>query len=626
MQKVVLVFVLFSLLLSGCGTFEVYVETTPVGESMLPIGAAPTEEPGLTLNSTSEQIQRAMLESAIEWKSIWMDGTVTEFAVDGSNQKTTTREQVWIDLTTNRFRVLSGPVDGEAERFLTSDGLTILDMDLTSGESQSRPLPEMPEPKQFVPTLKPGFAYPQPLWGQIGTRLSQLAFSSDFAQNEGIFKTVALEKIADREALVVEWTYIQNELPSWRMWLDTETAVILKMQNFDKAGGDTIRTETLVQQVRFDDVFANSLFGAPASLPQFSDVAGNPLSASQPVPTASSDPDPLNFVYFFVSDHNYGNEKIQFMRAPGSCVAGLIVCPEAEVVSTPFDVKFNLSALVWSPGGDAAAMPYPVSSDGNKANLFLFDPQAQSWKPLAEFNYIDPPMWSGDGEWLAFRVQDGEGKDEIYVVQRDGTQLTNLSANESLPAEGQPYVLNGWISNNVILRGRNDSVYLLRVDDGVVKPLFDTPWAKSNFVPSPDGYFLAYMDANDERAVLKLLTPNGNTSRDLATFEKSSFYPIVWSRDGTQVAFAKLTNDLAMGQDVYIVAKDGTNLRQVYHSTAASITEIVFSPDGKYLLIQDDDATGRHLFVVDLGTMEKHMVQVPNLPLNWWVLAPSWQP
>jgi Tol biopolymer transport system component len=187
-------------------------------------------------------------------------------------------------------------------------------------------------------------------------------------------------------------------------------------------------------------------------------------------------------------------------------------------------------------------------------------------------------------------------------------------------------VLNGWISNNVILRGRNDSVYLLRVDDGVVKPLFDTPWAKSNFVPSPDGYFLAYMDANDERAVLKLLTPNGNTTRDLATFEKSSFYPIVWSRDGTQLAFAKLTNDLAMGQDVYIVAKDGTNLRQVYRSTASSITEIVFSPDGKYLLIQDDDATGRHLFVVDLGTMEKHMVQVPNLPLNWWVLAPSWQP
>lgn len=624
MQKLFVILVLCAVLLSGCGTFEVYVETTPVGESVLPVGAAPTEEPRLSLNSTSPEIQRAMLESAAEWKSIWMDGTITDFAMDGTNSQTMTREQVWIDLTTNRFRVLSGPVDGEAERFLTSDGLSILEMELENGESQVRPMPEMPEPKQFVPTVQPGHASPQPLWGQIGTRLSQLAFASDFAQNEGTFTPVAVEMIAGRETLAVEWTYIQNEMPSFRMWLDVETAVILKMQNFEKTGGDVVRSEAVVNQISFNDVFANSLFGVPSALPQFSDVAGNPLFESAPVPTASSDPDPLNYVYFFVSDHNYGNEKIQFMRAPGSCVAGLIACPEAEVVSTPFDVEFSLSSLVWSPGGDVAAVPYPVSANGNTASLFLFDPKALTWNSVAEFNYIDPPMWSPDGQWLAFRVQDGQGLDEIHAVRRDGSGLMNLSASEKLPADGQPYILNGWINNNIILRGRNNIVYLMRVDDGSVKPLFDTPWAKSDFVPSPDGYFLAYMDANDERAVLKLLTPDGNTTRDLATFEKSSFYPIVWSPDGTQVAFAKLTNDLAMGQDVYLIGSDGTNLRQVYHSDAG-ISELAFSPDGKYLLLQDDDATGRHLFVVNLSTMEKHMLQIPNLPLDWWILAPSWQ-
>src|SRR6185503_9588293 len=126
MKKVFLVLVLFSLLISGCGTFEVYVDTTPVGESELLAGAAaPTVQPGLSLDSTSEEIQDAMLESATKWKSIWMDGTVTYFAMEGTDsQTTTTREQVWIDLTTNRFRVLMGPADGEAERFLTSDGVT----------------------------------------------------------------------------------------------------------------------------------------------------------------------------------------------------------------------------------------------------------------------------------------------------------------------------------------------------------------------------------------------------------------------------------------------------------------------------------------------------------------------
>jgi Tol biopolymer transport system component len=267
-----------------------------------------------------------------------------------------------------------------------------------------------------------------------------------------------------------------------------------------------------------------------------------------------------------------------------------------------------------------------VSAGGTGQNgLYLFDPEDQNWRLLTEFNFIDPPLWSPDGEWLAFRVQDGEGRDEIYAIRRDGMQLTNLSANENLPAEGQPYVLNGWISNNVILRGRDDGIYLLRVDDNLVKPLFDTPWKKSDFVPSPDGYFLAYSDVTDAQTVLKLLTPDGKTTRELGTFASGSIYPLEWSPDGTRLAFAKITNDPAQGQDVYIIDSDGRNLQQVYHSQAAEVDSLHFSPDGRYLLFKDYDATSRHLFVIDLSTMEKHMLMVPNLSLDWWWMAPSWQ-
>ncbi len=627
MRNVFFALVVCSLLLSGCGTFEIYVETTPSGNSALPSGAAaPTAEPTLSLNSTSEEIRTAMLESATNWKSIWMDGTVTYNAMPQTDsQATILHEQVWIDLTTSRFRVLTGPANGEAEQFIASDGISIIHMDLKTGESQMSQMPEFARVGQFVPTFQPGTVQPQPLWGQIGTTLSQLAFSSDLAQNEGVFKPVAMETIAGREALGVEWTETGYELPAFRIWLDAEKGIMLKLQSFGKDSRDVIYSDAAINTVSFDDVFADKLFKSPSAMPKFSDVAGIPLAADEPAPTASSDPDPLNYVYFFTSDHNYGNENVQLVRVPGSCVAGLIACPEAEVIPGPADLKFSLSSLVWAPNGNAAAFPYPISTDGNSARLFLFSPQTNEWIALADFNFIDPPMWSPDGQWLAFRVQDGQGLDEIYVVHRDGSGLMNLSASEKLPTDGSPYVLNGWISNNVILRGRNDMVYLMRVDDGMVKPLFDTPWAKSNFVPSPDGYFLAYMDVNAQRAVLKLLTPDGNTTRDLATFEKSSIYPIIWSPNGTQLAFAKMTNDPANGQDLYVIAKDGTNLRQVYHSTAASITDIIFSPDGRYILLQDDDATGRHLFVIDLNTMEKHLVQIPNIPLDWWWLSPSWQ-
>jgi hypothetical protein len=627
MRKVFLFAILITLLISGCGTLEIYIDATPVGNSILPEAAiiTATPETSLSMSSSSEEIRQFMLQSATNWKSVWMDGTATNYAMDGTRAQTTIREQVWIDLTTDRFRVLIGPADGEVEEYLASDGMSILEMDLRSGQSRSRPLPDFAKTGQFVPTPEADTASPQPLWGQMGTPLSQLAFTSDFAQSNGTFTPVATESVAGRQALVVDWTFAQNQLPSWRMWLDTNAGVILKMQTYDKEGGSTVRSEAVVNQISFDDVFADSLFGNPFSIPQFSDRAGIPLNPSEPAPTRSSAPDPLRDVYFFVTDHQYGNEKSEFVRLPGSCVAGLILCPEAEVIPTPFDLKFAVTSLVWSPDGSVAAFPYPISADGNRAALFLFNPRDLTWKSIAEFNFIDPPMWSPDGNWLAFRVQDGMGKDEVYTIHPDGTGLTNLSANAKIPAEGQPYVLNGWINNNVILRGRDDMIYLVRADYPTVKPLFDTPWIKSIFFPSPDGYFLAYVDVNDQSAALKLLTPDGNTTRQLAAFDKASIYPVIWSPDGKQLAFVKMTSDLAGAQELYTIGVDGHNLQQIYQSDMAGMIGLGYSPDGGYLLSEDSDATGRHLFVVDLSTMEKHMLTVPNIPRAWWWMAPSWQ-
>ena len=629
MRRSIILFIALSLLASACGTLEIALETPPPAIAELPMASKsdkmPTAEPGLSLNSTSEEIRRAMLESTTNWHTIWMDGTFIGYDPGATEAPPVLREQVWVDLPTSRFRSLTGYVDGPMEKLKASDGAAVLEMNLQTGHSQSNPLPDLGTEKQFVPEYQPGYAYPQPLWGQMGTTVSLLAFPSDFAQSEGTFKPLAMERVAERETLVVEWTYVQNDLPSWKAWLDTETAVILKMQHFGKEGAGTVQSETVINQVVYDADFHDSLFRAPSTPPQFSDVDGNPLTASEPAPTASTDPDPLRQVYFFVSDHNLENETTQLMRVPGSCVAGLSPCPEAQVVSAPFGWNFGLTQLVWSPSGDAAAFVYRTG-DGFRYRLFLFDPAAQTWQSLAEFNSIDPPYWSPDGSWLAFRVQDGNGTEEIYAIRWDGSQLTNLSASENLVGEGHPYMLNGWINNSVILRGRgNNIVYLMRVEDQFVKPLFDTPWAKSDFVPSPDGYFLAYMDPSDQSTVLKLLTPDGNTARDLTSFPGGSIYPIGWSPDGTSLAFARITNDPANGQDIYLISQDGSNLQQVYHSDLGSINGIDFSPDGRYLLFQDDDATGRHIFVVDLSTLEQHILQVPNLPLDWWWLAPSWR-
>jgi WD40 repeat protein len=640
MNRFVTISLCLLLFLSACGTLEISVDRTPTpnlgatavvgtlqaqnaqlatqNATLNPISAA------LTMDSSSEIIRQKMQATSTFWQTIFVDGTITWYAPAGETAPAQVfHEQDWIDHPTHRFRVLLGPAGGAAETFKACDGVTILNIDLKSGQSQSNPLPKFAQDTSPV-------AGQDMLWGQIGTPLSEIALSTDYAATGGVFVPLKLETVAGRQTLVVDWTRADTNQHAFRAWLDVETGVILKLQEFGKGGGDTIQGERVVNQVVYNTGFADALFGPPSSPAQFSDVNGVPLTPTAQAPTPSTQADPLGQVYFFISDQKYGDETVKLVRLPGSCVVGQNACPQPEDVSTPSPLNFSLTPLVWSPDGKVAAYAYPGNKTGDKTDLFLFDPIKQSWTSLAEFNFIDPPMWSPDGNWLAFRVQDGQGNEDIYAIRRDGTGLTDLTASDKLSSDNRPYIADGWISGSVILRsgkpGTEGNVYLMNPQDGTVKSLFETLLIKSQFFPSPDGERLAYFEYSDNspRRVLELVDAGGTTVHELFVFRDGSIYPVVWSPDGAKIAFMYAGDPSQTRQDVYMVNRDGTELSQVYRGMMVST--LAFSPDGKSLLIQDDDAAGRHIFVVDLATLEQHMLQAPDLPLDWVWLAPSWQP
>ena len=574
----------------------------------------------LSLDSTSEQIQRAMLESATYWSTLQMEGSIVRFLGDGATQEF--QEKVWLDPLNNRFRVES--TNGNIK---LSDGANIYNANLNSGNMESYPYPDSGKVGQYVPALVTGESHPNPIWGQIGTPLAELAFSSDYAQGQGIFSAVGTKSVAGHDALVVEWRFEPNSAPVWKIWLDMKTAVMLKMQSYSKDGSGRLEEERAVTSISYDLAFDSATFALPSDLAQV--VASTPINGGQPFAADSNPKNETGEIYFFLQPRGAGG-SIQLAKVSALCIFDSAKCPALEKVDVPFPFKFTINALSWSPNGQYAAFSYSDQPNGTPTKLWLFDPKAKTWIPLAQFPFIDPPFWSPDGTWIAFRSQDGLGGEDVYVVRPDGSELKSISAD--LPAEGRPYIMDGWYTENVIMRsaipGRAGDIYLVRAANGQARPMFETQLTKAQFVASPDAGFLAYDEYDETTQVhsVKVMEPDGANQVTIAQFTAGSIYPMVWSPDGSLIAFNYYSfNNGEPTAEVYVITRTGKNLSLVYEGM--TIGRLIFSPGGRYLLVEETTSiTGGHLFVVDLGTLKVKILDAPGLSTDYDWYAPSWRP
>jgi hypothetical protein len=632
MRNILLTAILLTVLLSSCGTLEMRIEdpskmtpTSPAPSNSASASLVPAHPP-LGVNSTSEEIRQTLLNSPYRWQTIFVDAQVT------STTDPSRRVQTWVDQPNLSARVLVGSLAGSVLNMRVSNRMSVLDLNVATGHStlspfldESYPIPYTPVP--VTPSAREIISHP--LSTAVDPALSTLLFPSDIAQNEGTFKPITTELVAYHLCLVVEWTYINEALPSYRAWVDVSTGVFLRFQQFDKTGGTDLVSEVNVTRVDYDLPYPSTLFDVTVSaMPSFvSDPQTVSMITATPAPDLDTE-DPLGMVYSFVMDLSTPANKTRLIRLPASCIVGKADCPHIEEILTPVPLTSSIQPLVWSPTRNEAAWVYPAWQGSNIWTLYLFSGQTASWTELASFDrFVDPPMWSRDGNWLAFRVQDGNGNSEIYAMRRDVNNMIPLTYNSDLPESGAPYVMDSWLGENVVLRsgkpGQNGTIYLVRPEDGRVQPLFETLLTKSPFIESPDGTLLATVDYDytSEKQLVKILTPDGKTFRELASFAHGSIQELTWSADGKQLAFAHFTD---AASSVYVIDSDGRNMRQVY--TSATNVHFVFSPDGEYLLVETIDGTGEHLYSIDLSSLEALLVQVPGVALNEAWMYPAWQP
>lgn len=361
--------------------------------------------------------------------------------------------------------------------------------------------------------------------------------------------------------------------------------------------------------------------------PEAVPAATETLAQPEPVPGSSPETGEL---YFFLQPRG-GTGSIELVKVSAACITNPVNCPPLERISVPFAFNFTINALAWSKDGRYAAFSYSSNPNGTPTQLWIFDANARTWTTIAEFPFIDPPFWSPDGTWIAFRVQDGVGGEDVYIVRPDGTELKRISAD--LPSEGRPYIMDGWYTENVIMRsalpGSNGNIYLVRAANGQARPMFETLLTKAQFIASPDAGFFAYdeYDYNSQVHFVKVMEPDGANAVTLAQFTGGSIYPMLWSPDSRLLAFNYYGN-MTSGNpvaEVFVIPRTGGEARSVYKGN--TIGRLIFSPNGKYLLVEETtSSTGGHLYLVDLEAFTFGILQAPGLSTDYDWYAPSWRP
>lgn len=321
--------------------------------------------------------------------------------------------------------------------------------------------------------------------------------------------------------------------------------------------------------------------------------------------------------------------KIAFERRGGDDGIYLMNPDRTEVTrltTTPIYSALRWSAdrsrIVFDGGGTKDI--YVINADGTgERQLTNTVPEQQRGRVIHEELF---PTISPDGGRIAFEADQAPlseyANSEIYVINTDGSGLTNLSHN--LGGDYRPvwspdgsriaYVGSGrlWVMN------ADGSDQAQMSGDGLVEMEAPT-W-------SPDGRMLAFMVVlggilhphTDHE--LHVVSVNGSGERTIAT--GYILTEPIWSPDGSRIVFGEEF------QRLVVINPDGSNRRQL---TGADLsrTSPVWSPDGARLAytVEYPPTSASGVYDFEIGVMdvasgaETIVTQSPG-----WDFRPAWAP
>lgn len=262
---------------------------------------------------------------------------------------------------------------------------------------------------------------------------------------------------------------------------------------------------------------------------------------------------------------------------------GTAVGVEFEVTCSPFPEE----RIIFQSSGGAEPTLFSIQPDGSGLSV---DPPPGYHGGL--------PSTSPDGEWVAFTGNDGAGNQDIYVADRDGTELRRLTTHPAFDSYPAWSPAGDWIAfTSSREEDESEDIYRVRPDGSDIRRVTTDLAFDSNPDWSPDGRRIAFLSNRRGSSDIFSIAPDGSGLERLTTDAAREEAP-AWSPDGSAIAFRGDRDGTYDGDwDVYVLDLGTRELTRLTDHPAVD-RDPDWSPDGSMLVFVSDRRDRDELYLM----------------------------